>query len=113
MNEKNIQRWTVIRRISAWAMLALFVLLVLNLLIFHVMTALSAIVYLSLVAVFFLGNGLRGGSQAYGQLEQDEAGEEFGTGEDNGSGEDDGSEHEAGIVEAGGAGNEDGIGKAD
>lgn len=69
------------RRISAWIMLVLFVLLIFNILFFHILPGESAVMYVGLIVVFFLGNGMRGGVQPYGQQEQQE--QQDGTGEDN------------------------------
>lgn len=60
------------RRISAWIMLALFVLLIFNILFFHILPGESAVMYVGLIVVFFLGNGMRGGVQPYGQQGQQE-----------------------------------------
>ena len=58
------------RRISAWIMLVLFVLLIFNILFFHILPGESAVMYVGLMVVFFLGNGMRGGVQPYGQQGQ-------------------------------------------
>ena len=78
------------RRISAWIMLVLFVLLIFNILFFHILPGESAVMYVGLMVVFFLGNGMRGGVQPYGQQGQQEQHEQHeqqeqqdGTGEDN------------------------------
>ena len=66
------------RRIGAWIMIVLFVALIANLLFFHVMMGESLMLYIGLIVVFFLGNGLRGRAQQHERQEQQESGEAFG-----------------------------------
>lgn len=66
MNQKQLSGR--MRRVAAWVMLVLFVLLLLNLMIFHVLVVESAMLYIGLIVVFFFGNALRGGAQPYGKL---------------------------------------------
>ena len=79
-----------LRRIMAWVMLAFFILLVANILVFHQMIVESSILYMALVAVFFLGNGARGGAKEYVGQEQGNTGE--GSEPDAGLESDEGSE---------------------
>jgi hypothetical protein len=61
------------RRIMALVMLVLFAGLVINIMFFHVMMGETAILYIALVAVFFLGNGMRGGARHYDGQEPGES----------------------------------------
>ncbi len=94
------KRHAALRRIMAWVMLVFFILLIANILVFHQMIIESSILYMALVAVFFLGNGARGGAREYVGKEQGNTGEEPEPGEqlESGKERDTVEECEPGIV---------------
>lgn len=62
MKAKNLN---MMRRILAWLMLIFFVLLIVNIFIFRVYMAESAVAYGTMVALFFLTKGLARGGTDY------------------------------------------------